>query len=95
MSYDTIYHFSRFTIIATYWAFMKESDDLKIEESESELEVLCTDSTALVIPRNLVKRRLYVGGNCHLHKLPYTLIWTKQDPPDWQLFCQTTVFAQT
>jgi hypothetical protein len=29
MSYDTIYNFSRFTIINTYWAFM--------EESESEL----------------------------------------------------------
>jgi hypothetical protein len=26
MSYDTIYHFSRFTIINTYWAFMKESE---------------------------------------------------------------------
>jgi hypothetical protein len=26
MSYDAIYHFSRFTIISTYGAFMKESE---------------------------------------------------------------------
>jgi hypothetical protein len=26
MPYDTIYHFSRFTIINTYLAFMKESE---------------------------------------------------------------------
>jgi hypothetical protein len=39
----------RFTVVNTYWAFMKESESevLKIEESESEL--LCTDSTALVL----------------------------------------------
>jgi hypothetical protein len=36
MSYYTIYHFSRFTIISTYWAFM----------NELESEVLCTGSTA-------------------------------------------------
>jgi hypothetical protein len=37
-----------FTIINTYWAFVKEPwvGDLKIQKSE--LEVLCTDSTALV-----------------------------------------------
>jgi hypothetical protein len=38
MSYDTIYHFSRFTIINTHWAFMKEM----------EWEDLRTDSTALI-----------------------------------------------
>jgi hypothetical protein len=38
MKYDSIYHFSRFTIINIYRAFMKES----------ESEILCTDSTALV-----------------------------------------------
>jgi hypothetical protein len=26
ISYGTIYHFCRFTIINTYWAFMKESE---------------------------------------------------------------------
>jgi hypothetical protein len=26
MSYGTSYHFSRFTIINTYWAFMKEPE---------------------------------------------------------------------
>jgi hypothetical protein len=26
MSYDTIYRFSRFTIINTYWALTKESE---------------------------------------------------------------------
>jgi hypothetical protein len=39
MSYDTIYHFSSFTIINTYWAFMKET----------EWDVLCTNSTALFL----------------------------------------------
>jgi hypothetical protein len=45
----------RFTVINAYWAFMKESGVLKIEESESEVlkieesgsEFLCTDCTAL------------------------------------------------
>jgi hypothetical protein len=35
-----------FAIINTHWAFLKKSEVLKIEESESEL--LCTDSTALI-----------------------------------------------
>jgi hypothetical protein len=40
----------RFTIINTHWAFMKKSESgvLKIKESVSESELLCTNSTALI-----------------------------------------------
>jgi hypothetical protein len=48
MSYDTIYHFIRYTIITIYWAFMKES----------ESEVLCTDFTALQLHYPPTTRRI-------------------------------------
>jgi hypothetical protein len=40
----------RFTVINEYRAFMNESESevLKIEKSESDSELLCTDSTALI-----------------------------------------------
>jgi hypothetical protein len=48
MSYDTFFHFSRFTVIIYYiLSFYEEVGARDLETEESESEVLCTGSTAL------------------------------------------------